>query len=124
MNGKSVLYWLTTALVALAFFVTGILNLIGNDHILNDIVHLGYPVYIMKLLGFWKLLAAIAILLPKTAVLKEWAYAGMLLDLSGAAFSRISVGDPPVTIIVPLLILALVVFSWASRSESRRLFQY
>jgi len=73
----------------------------------------------MKILGFWKLMAAITILLPKTIRLKEWAYAGMLFDLSGAAFSRMSIGDPPQMIIVPLLIMGLVMISWVSRPESK-----
>jgi hypothetical protein len=73
----------------------------------------------MTILGFWKLMAAITILLRKTIRLKEWAYAGMLFDLTGAAFSRMSIGDPVQTIIVPLLIMGVVVISWISRPESR-----
>lgn len=116
---KSILYWVSTILVTLIYVATGILNLMGSDHILTDILHLGFPPYIMKILGFWKLMAAITILLPKTIRLKEWAYAGMLFDLSGAAFSRMSIGDPPQMIIVPLLIMGLVMISWVSRPESK-----
>jgi hypothetical protein len=119
MKLKSTLYWVSTILVALVFTATGILNLIGNDHIFNDMLHLGFPTYIMTILGFWKLMAAITILLRKTIRLKEWAYAGMLFDLIGAAFSRMSIGDPVQTIIVPLLIMGVVVISWISRPESR-----
>jgi hypothetical protein len=119
MKLKSTLYWVSTILVALVFTATGILNLIGNDHIFNDMLHLGFPTYIMTILGFWKLMAAITILLRKTIRLKEWAYAGMLFDLTGAAFSRMSIGDPVQTIIVPLLIMGVVVISWISRPESR-----
>ncbi|MBK6263852.1 DoxX family protein [Marivirga sp. S37H4] len=119
MKLKSTLYWASTLLVVLVFTATGILNLMGNNHILTDILHLGFPTYIMKILGFWKVGAAISILLPKTVRLKEWAYAGMLFDLSGAAFSRMSIGDPAQMIIIPLLIMGLVVISWISRPESK-----
>ena len=119
MKLKSTLHWVSTLLVALVFTATGILNLTGNDHILTDILHLGFPTYIMNILGFWKLMAVITILLPKTIRLKEWAYAGMLFDLSGAAFSRMSIGDPAQMIIIPLLIMGLVVISWISRPESK-----
>lgn len=119
MKLKSTIYWISTIVVALIYTVTGVLNLLGNDHISTDILHLGFPDYIMAILGFWKLMAAITILIPKTVRLKEWAYAGMLFDLSGAAFSRMSIGDPAHTILVPLIIMVLVVISWASRPESR-----
>ena len=58
MNQKSTLYWARSALVALVFAATGILNLSGNEHILNDMLHLGFPTYFMKIIGFWKLMAA------------------------------------------------------------------
>lgn len=122
MKLKSALYRVSTILVALIFTATGILNLIGNNHILTDILHLGFPTYIMTILGFWKLGAAITILLPKTIRLKEWAYAGMLFDLSGAAFSRMSIGDPAPSIIIPLFIIGLVITSWIGRPESKSAF--
>jgi uncharacterized membrane protein len=119
MKLKSTLYWTSTALIAVAFATTGVLNLIENDHILTDMLHLGYSPYFMKILGFWKIMGAIAILLPKTIRLKEWAYAGMLFDLTGAAFSRMSLGDPVEMVIIPSLIAGLVITSWASRPVSK-----
>lgn len=122
MKLKSTIYWVSTILIAIAFATTGVLNSIGNDHILTDMLHLGYPLYFMKILGFWKIMAAIAILLPKTIRLKEWAYAGMLFDLTGAAFSRMNIGDSLEQVIIPSLILSLVITSWASRPESKSQF--
>ncbi|WP_027421273.1 DoxX family protein [Crocinitomix catalasitica] len=119
MKLKSTLYWVSTILIAGAFVTTGVLNSIGNEHISTDMIQLGYPLYFMKILGFWKIMAAIAILLPKTIRLKEWAYAGMLFDLSGASFSRISMGAPLEMIIIPTLILSLVITSWATRPKSK-----
>jgi uncharacterized membrane protein YphA (DoxX/SURF4 family) len=81
--------------------------------------HLGYPLYFAALLGAWKVLGALAIVAPGLPRLKEWAYAGMFFDLSGAAISHGSVGDPPARWLTPLAILAVVVASWALRPRSR-----
>ena len=80
---------------------------------------LGYPAYFVTILGTWKVLGGLAILAPRTPRLKEWAYAGIAFDLTGAAFSHISVGQPVVKAIVPLVILGVAVASWALRPASR-----
>ena len=82
--------------------------------------HLGYPDYFVLILGTWKVLGGITVLLPRTAMLKEWAYAGMLFDLTGASASHAAVGDPAGKIATPLVMLAIVAASWALRPESRR----
>ena len=114
-------YWAATLLVAAAFLVPGILNLMHAPHVAGDMAHLGYPRYFSTILGTWKLLAAAAVLAPGTPRIKEWAYAGMMFDLTGAAASRLIVGDPGVTIAVPLLIACVVAISWRLRPASRRL---
>jgi hypothetical protein len=83
--------------------------------------HLGYPAYFVTILGVWKILGAIVILLPGLALAKEWAYAGMIFNFTGASVSHIVAGDDMRHIVVPLLLAALVVASWALRPESRRL---
>lgn len=114
-------YWIVTAAAAVAFAIPGAANLIHAPHIAGDMAHLGYPSYFLTVLGTWKLLAAIAILMPRFARLKEWAYAGMIFDLTGAAFSRAAMHDGPIMVAVPLAIGAVVVVSWALRPPSRRL---
>ncbi|MEZ4236171.1 MAG: DoxX family protein [Myxococcota bacterium] len=114
-------YWATTAVVALLFLVPGVLNLAGAPHIVHDMAHLGYPAYFPRILGAWKVLAATAVLAPGTRRLKEWAYAGMIFDLTGAAASRVAVGDPAPLVLVPLAIAAVVILSWALRPEDRAL---
>jgi len=118
---QQVIYWAATLLVAIAFVVPGILNLMHAPHVAGDMAHLGYPRYFSTILGMWKLLAAVAVLAPGTPRIKEWAYAGMMFDLTGAAASRLVVGDPRVTIAVPLLIACVVAVSWRLRPASRRL---
>jgi hypothetical protein len=77
----------------------------GNDH-------LGYPPYFITILGIWKVLGAAVILLSGFALVKEWAYAGMILDLTGATASHVAVGDDMRHVVVPLVLAALVVASW------------
>jgi uncharacterized membrane protein YphA (DoxX/SURF4 family) len=121
MKPKVIGYWSTTALVALAFVVPGIGNLVHAPQIAHDMARLGYPSYFLTILGAWKILGAIAITVPRFPRLKEWAYAGMVFDLTGAAVSRAASGDGVGGILPPLAIAAMVITSWALRPRSRRL---
>jgi hypothetical protein len=78
-------------------------------------------VYFATIMGFWKLLGAVAIVVPGIPRLKEWAYAGFFFDLTGAAATRAFVGDGAADILAPLVFLALVAASWALRPTSRTL---
>jgi uncharacterized membrane protein YphA (DoxX/SURF4 family) len=75
-------------------------------------------VYLLTILGFWKLLATIALLAPRFARLKEWAYAGIFFELSGAVVSQ-AVRDHLSDVVGPLVLLALTLASWALRPSSR-----
>ena len=83
---------------------------------------LGYPMYFFAIIGSWKVLGAIAILVPRFPRLKEWAYAGIFFDVTGAAASCVAVGvygAYAFHVIAPLLIAGLTVASWALRPPSR-----
>jgi uncharacterized membrane protein YphA (DoxX/SURF4 family) len=121
MTRRSALYWTTTAFLAIAFLVPGVGNIIHASHIASDMAHLGYPSYFLYILGCWKVLGAIAILVPGLPRLKEWAYAGMIFDLTGAAASRAAVGDKALMIVVPLLIGSVALMSWSLRPRGRKL---
>jgi hypothetical protein len=82
---------------------------------------LGYPVYFLTLLGIWKILGVIALLIPKYPLLKEWAYAGFFFVVTGAIFSHIAVGDPMVEVFPSALLLILTVVSWYFRPAERRM---
>jgi hypothetical protein len=114
-----IVYWAATALAAAAFVVPGIGHLVRAPHIARDMAHLGYPDYVLTILGTWKILGAMTIISPGVPRLKEWAYAGMLFDLTGAAASRAAVRDSPVMVIVPLLVAGIALVSWAFRPEGR-----
>jgi len=112
-------YAITTALVCIAFVGSGVANLAYVPHVAHDMQHLGYPPYFSTILGAWKVLGAIAIAIPASPRLKEWAYAGMIFDLTGAAIARAVVGDGAAGIVPPLLVAALVLASWRLRPASR-----
>ena len=114
-RAKRIMYWATTVIVAAVFIVTGVGNLVHITHIAQDMARLGYPSYFLNILGAWKIFGAIAIVIPGVPRVKEWAYAGMAFDLTGAAFSRAASGDSVITVLVPVIIAILVVTSWALR---------
>jgi uncharacterized membrane protein YphA (DoxX/SURF4 family) len=119
MKTKNIAYWATTGIVALAFAAGGVFDMSRAPDVVAGMAHLGYPAYFAMLLGAWKLLGALAILAPRLPRLKEWAYAGMLFDLTGAAVSHTAVGDPVGKVLTPLIILGFVIASWALRPQSR-----
>ena len=124
MRGKSIAYWTTTILVA--FFISGgvtqVAQYLANPH--GTVPELGYPTYFFAILGVWKVLGAIAILVPRFPRLKEWAYAGIFFDLTGAAASCAAVGGYGAYgfhVIAPLIITGFMAASWALRPESRKI---
>ena len=123
MNAKSIVYWTTTLLVALPIGSGGVAQIWqyrANPH--GVVPELGYPLYFFAVLGFWKALGAIAILAPRFPRLKEWAYAGIFFDLTGAAASCAWVGGYGAYgfhVIAPLILTGFTLASWALRPQSR-----
>jgi uncharacterized membrane protein YphA (DoxX/SURF4 family) len=117
----SIAYWLTTGLVAAEFAMSGAISVARPPIVLAGLAHLGYPAYLPLLLGTWKLLGVLALLAPRFPRLKEWAYAGILFDLTGAAFSHAASGDGAADIAMPLAFLVLTIVSWRLRPPSRTL---
>ncbi len=120
MRGRTIAYWTMTGLAA--FFIGGggiaqVAQYLGNPH--GVVPVLGYPMYFFAILGFWKVLGAIVILVPRFPRLKEWAYAGIFFDVTGAAASCAAVGAYGVHVLAPLIITGFTVASWALRPESR-----
>ena len=123
MKAKNIAYWTTTGLVAFFIGSGGVAQMAQFHANPRGVVPvLGYPMYFFAILGFWKVLGAIAILVPRFPRLKEWAYAGIFFDLTGAAASCAAVGGYGVYafhVIAPLVIAGLTVASWALRPQSR-----
>ena len=86
----------------------------------DSVSHLGYPVYFLTLLGIWKILGVIAVLVPRFPLLKEWAYAGFFFAMTGAIFSHIASGSPAPELFPSLLLLALTIISWLFRPADRK----
>jgi uncharacterized membrane protein YphA (DoxX/SURF4 family) len=121
LNVRTVSYWIVTALVALSFLSGAVAYLMRVPDAAQGMATLGYPGYMLTILGVWKLLGGLAILAPGLPRLKEWAYAGIAFDLTGASASHFASGDAVWHVCVPLLILLLTGASWALRPASRRL---
>lgn len=121
MKAQTIGYWAATGLTALAFAAGGAADLSGAPNVIAGMTHLGYPAYVATILGVWKLLGAVAIVAPKFPRLKEWAYAGIFFDLTGAAVSHAASGDDAGKVITPLVIAGIAAASWALRPESRTL---
>lgn len=122
--GRMVAYWVVTIVLAFSIALSGIGQLMrygGNVDLVTDI---GFPLYITNILGSWKLLGVIVIVMPGFPRLKEWAYSGLFFLMTGAALSHAfanDYGDYGFHIILPLLYALLSIASWALRPKSRKL---
>lgn len=118
---NKVIYWIATVWLSLGMVSTGIVQLMKNQEEADMMAGLGYPLYFLTILGIWKLLGVVTVLLPKFPLVKEWAYAGFFFTASGAAFSHLAVGDDPKELFGPGLLLILTVVSWYFRPADRKI---
>jgi hypothetical protein len=121
---NKIIYWISTLWLALGMVSTGLVQLLRQKEGaggLDTIKQLGYPVYFLTILGVWKILGVIAVLVPKFPLLKEWAYAGFFFAMSGAILSHVAYGNPVKEMLPPLLLLVLTVVSWYFRPANRKI---
>jgi hypothetical protein len=121
---KKIIYWIATLWLALGMVSTGAVQLLkvkAGAGAMDSITHLGYPVYVLTLLGVWKMAGVIAVLIPRFPLLKEWAYAGLFFAMTGAIFSHVASGDPLIEILPSMLLLTLTLVSWYFRPPARKL---
>lgn len=116
-----IIYWIATVWLALGMLSTGIVQLIKMEEEVDMITHLGYPIYILTILGVGKILGVVAVLIPKFPLLKEWAYAGFFFAMSGAVFSHLSTGNDAKELFGPVLLIILTVVSWYLRPANRKI---
>ena len=128
MKTKLISYWVTTIFTSLELLAGGVTDLmhgrtalVAGEPVAEVLAHLGYPVYLLTILGVWRLLGAIALLLPRFPRLKEWAYAGTFIELTGAAASWAARGGGMGDLIGPLAFAVLTLASWALRPPGRTL---
>ncbi len=108
MKKIKITYWIVTFLFCLFMLMDGVMGIMRVEEGQEIMRHLGYPVYIMTILGVFKVLGAIGIFQNKFKMLKEWAYAGFTFHFLGAAASRAYGGDSFILIISPLLFMAFM----------------
>jgi hypothetical protein len=116
---KVIGYRIATGLLAAAFLAGGAAELASTPAAVAATLALGYPAYFLTILGVWKVLSVPALLAPRFPRLKEWAYAGIFFDLTGAAASHAFSGDSAGKIAIPLVLLLVAAASWALRPASR-----
>ncbi|SMC97305.1 DoxX family protein [Pedobacter africanus] len=117
---NKIIYWIATLWLALGMLSTGIVQLLKLKQEADMMTKLGYPLYLLTLLGVWKILGVIAILVPKFGLVKEWAYAGFFFAMSGAVFSHFALGDAAKDFFGPVLLLVLTFVSWYFRPADRK----
>ncbi len=117
---NKIIYWIATIWLSLGMLSTGIVQLLKMKEEVAMFTHLGYPGYLLVILGIWKILGVVAVLIPRFPLLKEWAYAGFLFAMSGAILSHVAAGDDAKEYFGPTLLLILTVLSWYFRPADRK----
>lgn len=120
-KASKIIYWISTLWLALGMTSTGIVQLIKMKEEADMITRLGYPIYLLTILGIWKMLGVVAVLIPKFPLLKEWAYAGFFFAMSGAVVSHAVMGDEAKEFFGPILLIVLTVVSWYFRPAERKI---
>src|SRR5262245_4769134 len=117
--GRKIAYWVSTSLMAISL-LSALTYLTGSEQVLAGFAKAGYPTQLRIVLGLAKPAAAIVLLVPGLALLKEWAYAGVTFAWVMALITHYPGGDGPKVWIMPLLLLVLLAVSYLTRPPSRR----
>lgn len=118
---NKIIYWIATIWLSLGMVSTGIVQILQMEEEAEKMSSLGYPMYFLTIIGVWKLLGVIAVLMPAFPLVKEWAYAGFFFLMSGAIFTHQAAGDGVADYFGPILLLVLTITSWYFRPEGRKL---
>lgn len=116
-----IIYWIATGFLAFGMLAGGVQQLLQIGGYVEIVNQLGYPIYLLSILGAWKILGVVAVLIPKFPLVKEWAYAGFFFAMSGAAISHITVARSFSEAVPSLILLAVTVVSWYFRPMDRKI---
>jgi uncharacterized membrane protein len=116
-----IIYWTATIFLSFGMLAGGIQQMLQTGGYIEIVSGLGYPLYLLSIIGVWKILGVMAILIPKFQLLKEWAYAGFFFVMSGAFISHIAVGQPFTESVPSLILLIAIVLSWNFRPADRKI---
>lgn len=121
-KGKTIIYWTATALMSVGMLGSGIAQVMHAQQMIDLVKPLGYPVYFLSIIGTWKILGVIAVLLPGFKLVKEWAYAGFFFLMTGALISHMAAGVHDIKdVLGPVFQTIFIVLSWYCRPASRKL---
>ena len=118
---KLIWYWIITVILSSCIFSGGLAQAMQVKGVVEGFKPLGYPTYFISIIGVWKVLGVIAILIPKFPLLKEWAYAGLFFTMTGAVISHLASNDVKVQIIAPIVLAIFTVLSWWLRPADRKI---
>jgi uncharacterized membrane protein len=118
---NKIIYWIATVFLAIGMLAGGVQQLLQIGGYVQIVGQLGYPIYFLSILGAWKILGVVAILVPKFTLVKEWAYAGFFFAMSGAAISHIVVTHSLNEAFPSLILLIMTVVSWYFRPANRKI---
>ncbi len=117
---NKIIYWVATIFLSFGMLAGGIQQMFQIGGYNEIVTKLGYPLYMLSILGVWKILGVTAILWPKFPLVKEWAYAGFVFVMSGAAISHLAMKEPFVEVIPSLILLTAIIVSWCFRPSDRK----
>jgi hypothetical protein len=121
-KSKLIIYWVATALLSLGMLGSGLAQIFHAKDMITLVTPLGYPLYFLTIIGVWKVLAVITILLPGFKLVKEWAYAGLFFVMTGAFISHLATGHYDVKALVgPLMQTVFIILSWYFRPADRKI---
>jgi len=116
---NKIIYWVATIFLAFGMLAGGVQQVLQIGGYVDIVSQLGYPLYLLSILGSWKILGVVAVLIPKFPLVKEWAYAGFFFAMSGAAASHIVMGQPFSEAVPSLVLLTMTGVSWYFRPADR-----
>lgn len=118
---NKIIYWVATIFLSVGMFAGGIQQMLQIGGYNEIVARLGYPLYMLSILGTWKILGVLVILLPKFPLVKEWAYAGFFFVMTGAAISHVIIQEPFVEVVPSLTLLVAIIVSWYFRPSERKI---
>ena len=118
---NKIIYWVVTVFLSIGMLAGGIQQMLQTGAFNEIFAYLGYPLYLLSIIGVWKILGVIAILIPRFPLLKEWAYAGFFFVMSGAFISHMVVGQAFVEAVPSLILMTVTVLSWYFRPADRKI---
>lgn len=120
---KKITYWFVTIFLSFGMLAGGIQQMLQIGGYNEIVTKLGYPLYLLSILGIWKIIGVIVILIPKFPLVKEWAYAGFFFAMSGAALSHFAMLQPLTDALPSIILLCVTVASWYLRPNKRKIIE-